>query len=222
MWRENGTTARLFFEPMMLNSAGVPTMLSFEPDAGCVFAPHYYGPFVHEGAPYTALSRMWLEFVFKQRVRDAQRFGTPLVFGEFGIASTVRDYLRYLDDFANLADRYGAAWTYYSFDKSDQESFGILDEQGRDTERVAHLARPYAQRIAGERPEMRLRGKSLDLSYDAGDSGAPTVVFVPRRYSGVRVSINGTPFGVKGDSRCFDIPNQVEAGRRQAVHVSWD
>lgn len=222
MWRESKTAVRLFFEPMMFNSAGIPTMLSFKPDAGCVFAPHYYGPLVHEGAPYTALSRMWMALVFKQRVRDAQRFGTPLVFGEFGIAADVRGYLRYLDDFANLADRYGAAWTYYSFDKSDQESFGILDEQGRDTERAAHLVRPYAQRIAGERPEMRLCEKSFDVSYDAGSSDAPSVVFVPSRYSGVRISINGIPFSIKSDSLCFDIPNQVQAGKRQVVHVSWD
>jgi endoglycosylceramidase len=179
MWRKNGFRTRLCFEPMIYNSGGLPTRLTFKPGDNCLFAPHFYDPFCHEGVGYSRFSKLWMQIWVRERVRDAQAFGRPMLYGEFGIASTTPGYLDYLADFLNLLDTCHVSWTYYSYDKTSAEAFGVLDDAGHENENLKVLVRVYPQRIAGDHPVFQQEGNVFDLSYASNASTAPTLVFVP-------------------------------------------
>jgi endoglycosylceramidase len=222
MWTRNHFRSRLFFEPMMFTSAGIQTTLTFAPDTRCVYVPHYYDPLCHEGAPYTFRARLWMCLAMAQRVTEARQFGTPLLIGEFGIAPNVNGYQGFLSDFLDLADGCHVGWTYYSYDKSNEESFGILDEMGRENENLRRLVRVYPQRIAGNNPGFHYRDGYFSLSYDMIDTPAPTVVFVPRHLSGVQVFVNDRQIEFDPQTGCLQVRNESGPGKRQTITIHWD
>ncbi len=221
MWRRNNFKTRLCFEPMIYNSGGLPTCLTFKPDDNCVFAPHYYDPFCHEGVGYSRFSKLWMQMWVRQRVRDAQAFGTPMLYGEFGIAASTPGYLAYLSDFLNLLDRYQASWTYYSYDKSGDESFGIVDDLGRDKMNLYVLVRVYPQRIAGDDPVFQQGERRFDLTYRANAATAPTMVFVPPRLGGVKAVFNNHDVSLDPVSHLVSVKNEGGEGARQTLHIEW-
>ena len=222
MWRRNQFGPPMLFEPMMYNSGGLPTRLTFRPAGNCVFSPHYYDPLCHEGAGYGWFNRLWMRLWVRERVKDAQRFHTPLLYGEFGIASSTKGHLDYLADFLGLLDRYQASWTYYSYDKSGQESFGIVDNEGKEKDNLSVLVRAYPQRIAGDAPVFRQEGKRFDLTYRANDAKAPTVVFIPPRFKGVKALFNGHAVSPDLKTGLLTLHNEGGAGATQKLFVAWE
>jgi hypothetical protein len=221
MWQRNGFKARLCFEPLIYNSGGLPTRLTFRPGANCVFAPHYYDPLCHEGVGYGRFAKRWMRLWVRERVRDGQRFRSPVLFGEFGIASSTPRYLDYLADFLDLLDKYQMSWTYYSFDKTSGEAFGMLDDAGNPKENMNVLVRLYPQRVAGDNPVVQTCAQRFDLSYAANDSTAPTVVFVPPRLTGVTATFNGHAVRYDPQTHLVSVQNEGGAGARQKLHIAW-
>jgi hypothetical protein len=221
MWQRNSFKSRMFFEPMIYNSGGLPTRLTFKPGTDCAFAPHYYDPFCHEGVGYGRFSKRWMRLWVRERVRDGQRFRTPVLYGEFGIAPTTAGYLEYLADFLDLCDKYHISWTYYSYDKASAESFGILDDAGNDNEHRGVLVRAYPQRIAGDDPVFEQTGPRFDLSYTANSSTAPTVVFVPPRFKAVTATFNGHAVPYDPETSQVVVRNEAGIGAKQTLHIEW-
>ncbi|MBN1345083.1 MAG: cellulase family glycosylhydrolase [Phycisphaerae bacterium] len=220
MRRRNGFKIRLFFEPMIYTSAGLPTQLRLEPDDACVYAPHYYDPVCHEGGPYSPMSRRLMQSAIRVKVAEALRFGTPMVFTEFGLPAVVvgrRDYLR---DFLGLMNRYHLGWTYWSYDRQQHCSFGVLDNDGSPNDRLDCLVMVYAQRIAGRNPEMSWGDGSFELSYEPTACEAPTVVFVPPDLQGVRLTVNGRKADFKPGATRVQHRNP-SGGDRQRLRIDW-
>jgi hypothetical protein len=161
--------------------------------------------------------RLWA----RERVRDGQRFRTPVLFGEFGIASTTPGYLDYLGDFLNLLDKYQVSWTYYSYDKTSAESFGVLDDGGSEKENMSVLVRLYPQRVAGDNPVFQTAARCFDLSYTANGSTAPTVVFVPPRLTGVTATFNGHAVSYDPQASLVSVRSEGGPGAKQQLHISW-
>lgn len=221
MRRRNGFRTRLFFEPVISTSAGLPSHLRFQPDADGVYAPHYYDPLCHEGAAHTDLGAWWMRQAVEGKAAEARRFGAPMFIGEFGISRSSPGWERYLDDFLGLMNAYHLSWAYYSYDRSSQASFGILDENGLPDAKLAHLVMVYAQRIAGRNPVMTCGERSFELQYDPIACAAPTVVFVPGSLSGVRVTING--MAATNDPASLTVQHYNEGTeKRQAIRVEWN
>jgi endoglycosylceramidase len=221
MRQRNGFKTRLFFEPVIFTSAGLPSQLQFQPDADCVYSPHYYDVSCHEGGAYSDFAAWWMRQGVEGKVGEARRYGTPLCYGEFGISTQVDGWERYLDDFIGLMNSYGLSWTYYTFDKTNQDGFGIVDENGAGNERLGHLVEAYPQRIAGENPEIEYGERMFELRYDPIALAAPTVVFVPASLRGVRVSINGLPGDVDAASHQV-LHDNAGATERQVIRVEWE
>ena len=222
MWQKNGFKPRMFFEAFMFNSTGLPVGLTFKPDANCVYAPHYYDPLCHEGASYGSRAKFWLETTLRRRVTESQRFATPMLVGEFGIAPDVPGYLDFLSDFMKQMDRYHISWTYYSYDRAGAESFGVLDDQGNETAHLTQLVRIYPQRIAGCNPKTVYGERSFELSYEAIDTTAPTVVFIPRTLTGVQVFVNGQRTELAARTSRIEMHNAGCAGAKQSIRVQWN
>ena len=220
MWTRNGFRAKLFFEPMMFNSAGLATLLTFRPNAQCVFAPHYYDPLCHEGSPYTGRARVWLRRTMAMRVREARQLGAPVVFGEFGIGANVDGFLDFLSDFLDQTDKYQFGWTYYSYDWTNDEAFGFIGSGDSEKPQLTRLVRVYPQRIAGDHPLFRCGDRRFDLVYEPSGTDAPTVIFVPRALQGVQVLVNGRSVPYDASSGCLEVRDQHAWGR-QTVHIEW-
>jgi len=222
MREKNGFSTPLYFEPVIFMSAGFRTSLTFKPRPGFVFAPHCYDLLCELGMGYSAGGKSWMQRVIRMRVREAERFGTPMLFGEFGLRSDVDGYLDYIDDFVNLMDTYHLSWTYYSFDKGSASDYAILDENGNERENLSHLVRVYPQRIAGADYESALQENRFDLSYtvQAGVT-APAIIFVPPRLQDVRVWVNDTEIEYAHDSPYLTVPNVSVPGTRQTVLIIW-
>ena len=217
MCRKNGFKTPLYFEPMVVSTVALPSLLQFKPDPGGVYYPHYYDPLCHEGFSYTRVGQRLLRATVQQRVREANRFGTPLMFGEFGIATAVDGWRAFLTDFFDLMNEYHLGWTYWCYDKG---GFGIVDSNGEPSVKMQCLVYVYAQRIAGRDPEMRYQPGLFELTYDPIDTDAPTVVFIPPRLRDVRVTINGQP--VSFDPASLHVTHRNSgASARQTIRVEW-
>lgn len=215
MRRERGFKTPLYFEPMVIATA---SGLRFQPDAGSVYYPHYYDPLAHEGLPYTAAGNYLLRLFVEQRVHEACRFGTPLMFGEFGIGTSVEGYGDYLTDFMNLMNEFHLGWTYWSYDK---DGFGILNPDGTPKGNLAYLIYVYPQRIAGRNPEMRYAPGRFYLAYDPIDTPAPTLLFIPAWLSNIRVTANGVSAAFDPASSLFEYKNS-DTTSWQTIEVAWD
>jgi len=178
----------IWFEPAIWTSSGIPSILNFNPGSGSVFFPHYYDVKIHEGKPYTKTVSKIMNLEVKETVLNAKRFGTPVLFGEFGAPASSIGYLDYLGDFLALLDQYNIGWTYFTYDKG--HPFGVLDEAGKETAHMTKLVRVYPQKIAGVNPRYNIEGNVFTLSYEH-TINAETVIFIPLSLPNVRVVANG-------------------------------
>jgi len=188
MIQQNKFKAKMFFEPWMCTSAGIPTQLKFKPDSTCVYFPHYYDPLTHEGKPYQETNRLLMLNAIPCKVGEAQKFGVPMTFGEFAVTGNIvqNGYLKYLDDFLGLADKFFFGWTYYSYERGQ-----VVDDSGNtDTVVMPKLIQIYAQRIAGINPKIDRQPKSFCLTYNACGLKDPTIIFIPSSYKKVSVGVN--------------------------------
>lgn len=246
MMLRNDFKSRLCFEPVIFTSAALPTNLRFKPSIPSVYCPHYYDPLVHEGVAYADLNAWWMANGMAGKVAEAKRFGTPMIYGEFGISSEVEGWDRYLRDFLTLADAHQVGWVYWAYDREDRSSFGILEASGEPDIKLPVLTRVYPQRIAGRNPEwtiaertitgqtpakqtlaestpagQALAGQSFELQYDPIDTNAPTIIFVPTGLSGVRVTVNGAEVQWDAAQQYFTHLN-AGATERQTIRIEWE
>ena len=222
MHSRRGFKIRLGFEPVIYTSTGVASQLRFLPNPDCIYCAHYYDPPCHEGFPYTAGAKITMRIGVETRVNEALAFGTPLVYDEFGISPNVERYQGYLDDFTDLMDEYHLGWTYWSYDRQANSSFGLLDENSSPIDGLlAPLVYVYPQRIAGRNPEWRLSENEFELSYDPIACPSPTVVFVPEKAKNARVTVNGAETEFDRRNSRFEY-REDGAGQRRRIRIIWD
>jgi endoglycosylceramidase len=215
---ETGYKKMIFFEPQMYASGGLSTSLAIKPDKSWVYAPHYYDPFCHEGRPYKNFNRGFLRKVLSGKAKEAAKFGTPMVLGEFGVSPKVPDYLSYITDVADLADEYAFGWCYYSYDRISDEAFGIVDDSLAEQPNLSRLVRVYPQRIAGNNPVFHCEAGRFTLEFDASGIPAPTEIFIPRRCANVVIAVNGVKVATKQAGEMYTFTS--EKGRKK-VEITW-
>ncbi len=220
MRQSKGFHAPLHFEPYILTSAGLRTYLDFTPPVGSVYAPHYYELLTQLGLPYGENIKGWTEKTVQLRVEDARRFGAPLLFGEFGNTAHTAGALDYVTDFLDLLDQYHAGWAYWSYDVDSGSGYGLVDQNGNETELLHRLIRTYPLRIAGDNPVYWSGPGTFDLIYTANQSTAPTVIYM-HTISGVRIWINGQEVQFDGLSKYLSVQNQGGPGAKQTIHIEW-
>lgn len=220
MMNGNGYKTRIFFEPTMLTSSGMPTNLAFKCRPGSVFSPHYYDIFCHEGATYTWFNRLLMKKSLEIKIREAQNFGTPIMLGEFYIPSNVKNYLESIKDIISVSNKYSIGWAYYSYDKGV-----IINNDGIETDTLKALVGIYPQRIAGKNISISscliweiFSDSIFTLKYETDPTiKGPTEIFIPKYYENIKITVNkkaiegsfsGTVFKYKNDSnqyQCIDI-----------------
>ncbi len=137
-----------FYEPEIITSTGFRSFLGplGLPDTG--YMPHFYHPLVHEGLPYNGDSSL-IQLAFFRRDQEARADNVPWLLGEFGAAANTPGMHDYLVDQLNLLDSHLSGWTYYSYDKTGDDSFGLLDPEGNEQDQLLALVRPYPRAVAG-------------------------------------------------------------------------
>lgn len=219
MVKRNGFKTRIFFEPWMSTSTGIPTSLTFKPTDNCAFFPHYYDAFCHEGKPYKSLNRNLMKRAVKIKVTEAQKFGVPILFGEFGISPTVQNYLQNLNDFLALMDEYNTGWTYWSYDKTIHSGYGIIDENLVEQQNMTELVHVYPQKIAGTNPKYKRKNNKFTLEYATAETSAPTEIFIPKKCESVVILINGQIVDPTTNNSIFTYNN--DKVKKQKIEISW-
>lgn len=221
MRTERGFETPLYFEPVIYTSAGIPSRLRFEPEGAAVYAAHYYDPFCHEGGPYGAFGAQLMRTALERRVREANRFGTPMMYTEFGISPDVEGYDRYLRDILGLLDARQVSWVYYAYDKREHSTNGIVEADKTPSPVLAPLVQVYAQRIAGRDPAWTRRPGAFELTYAPVDTGAPTVIFAPGDLRDVRATVDGEAVAFAHPETLYlEVPARDGAERR-TVTLTW-
>ncbi len=221
MRRREGLTTPLFFEPVIYTSAGWSSRLRFSPAVDSVYAPHYYDPWCHQGRPYSALGKRLMRTGLHIKMKEARRFGVPLLYGELGIAPETEGYGAFLDDFLGLLRERHIGWTCYSLDKQGHSGFALLDEHGAPQEALLkHYVSVYPQRVAGRNLKTDYGVDYMRIAYDPIVSRRPTVVAIPKRCEQARVYVNGCEAVYDSLRRCFEHTSRPEEGR-QTIEVHW-
>lgn len=190
MIERNGYDIKLFFEPVIYTSSGVPSGLSIKPKNG-VYFPHYYDPLRSYVGSYKSLNREIMGAAVRIKLWEAQSFKSPLVFGEFGMSSKMKNYLNHIEDFMNLSDSYCFGWTYWSYDKiSHNSKYAIINDEGKEMPCLEKLIRIYPQKIAGDKPFYKFKKGIFELKYKANGNSSPTVIFIPEKMKPVEITIN--------------------------------
>ena len=178
------TNKKIFFEPVIYTSAGIPSRLKFKPEDNWVYYPHYYDPFCHESKPYKETNEKLMKASVLIKNFEAYRFRTPILYGEWGIGQTVENFQQYIIDFMNLADKHVYGWTYFCYDPG--HPFSPIDANKEETPQCKTLVRPYPQKIAGINPKFKITGNVFELTYELsgkttlpGDERDVTIIFVP-------------------------------------------
>jgi len=212
---------RIFFEPVMYKSTGLPTRLTFTPDGLCAYFPHYYDALIDYNIMKKYKESNWrlMKAAIEIKVVEAQQFGTPLLFGEFGVGE-VDNYLQYYDDFMYLSDKYCFGWTVYSYDSLKYGEFGIIDNDGQERPQMQKLVRVYPQRIAGKNPRWEINNNVFELRYETDVSvKGPTRIFIPKHFPVVQIIINGRINRFEGGG-VFEYIN--DENKKQKIEVIWN
>jgi endoglycosylceramidase len=193
------TRLKMFFEPVMYTSTGIPTLLKFKPDSHCVYYPHYYDPLCDGGRPYKWANRRLLKQSFMIRLSEAQKFNVPMLYGEWGVIRKLIGAKDYMTDFTDACDSYSVGWTYYSYDMADDGGFSFINPDKTEASNLKYLSLVYPQKIAGKNPVYGTAGEVFTLHYETKKIVAPTVIFVPGDFSKYKVTINGQPYICKSN-----------------------
>jgi endoglycosylceramidase len=206
-----GSSVTMFFEPWMSTSSGLPTSLEFKPIWGGVYAPHYYDAFICEsGKPYGSTNKKLMAEAIRIKASEAEKFNSPMLFGEFGISTRSTGFADYLKDFCDLADQYGAGWTYWCYDQVRYSGFGLLsDSLDLLQPQVDAITRIYPQRIAGVSPVFKNAPNLFTLEYTATDISAPTIIFIPENIWNIIIKVNGEVVERQSAGHTFSWSNQT-------------
>lgn len=216
--RDRGFRMRMVFEPAWQSNSFLSSRLKWNPDTGCIYAPHYYDPLCHEGKAYGWFNRRLLKRAFRTKSREARRFNVPLIMGEFGISQEVRNYQGFVRDYLRECEKRGAGWCYYAYDKLSHSHFGLLDDDGTRRRVVEELVRIYPQKIAGREPRIIRTDSSFTLTYSPVDIDSPTVIFVPAEVTVAASTANGEKRGL--DGRLLNHTN--DGPERQRIEIVFD
>jgi len=212
MVKAKGYKKLVIYEPWMSTSTGIPSCLKFAAGPGTVYSPHYYDMFVDAGKPYGPINHEIMKKAIAIKVREAQEFGSPIIYGEFGV---IPKYLDFLGDLLDEFDRYGAGWMYYSYDYPQHCAFAFIDENKNPGPTLSALVRVYPMKIAGNNPEYGINGKTFTLKYDKIDSSQPTVIFVPETWE-----ITVETAGQYERSGAYLLYTNT-GGLKQTVKITW-
>lgn len=214
MVKKNNFKVKVFFEPVIYTSAGVPSCLRFKADERCVYYPHYYDPICHEGKPYKAINKELMKLAINGKVKEAIKYNVPLAFGEWGIGYNVDGYLEYVIDFIGRLNSYGAGWTYYNYDRGP---FGILDPDGNLTKHMDKLVQVYPQRIAGSNPSYECGSNKFVLMYETINIKSPTIIFIPEHLKDVQIVINNKEY-----PRAEYFTYMNDSSKKQVILITWN
>lgn len=139
----------LFFEPMIVTSAGIASFGDSIGLEAAVYAPHFYQTEVHEGEPYNGNPTL-IRNTASQRSQEASRHGAPWVLTEFGVSPETEGYDLYLRDLLQSLDEQSAGWFYWGYDRYEHNGFAMLWNDGTETPITDHLVRPYPRATAGK------------------------------------------------------------------------
>jgi endoglycosylceramidase len=205
----------VFFEPPVIRNFTDFQPLSSEPFpvAGAVYAPHVYTlAFRDPAGELATLDKERLRASLENARAEANAWDTPLFIGEFGIGPEQTNYELYLRYQYELQDEYLASSAFWLWKEDSQGRWGLYDHDQATgwSERpamVAAVSRPYAERIAGTPVAMSWTPESSVLEVTYADAvEAPSVVFVPERFSVAGVSCDGAPVEAALDQRWLSIP----------------
>lgn len=157
--RENHPEPWIFIEPAIIHVAGLPFVMDPLPYERLIFSPHVYPVEAASGGGYT-FGKPLIRRDVKQGRDEANRFGTPLVVGEFGMVSAAGGVADYMRDVTDLFDEYLASWTVWCW-HHDNTQFGLVDGAGENKAVFfPSLSRPYPRATMG-------RVRSLAYDQDA-------------------------------------------------------
>jgi len=155
-----------------------------------VYFPHFYSVEQDIFGGYSGQTT-FVDIWSTNRTREQERFGSPTVIGEFGMAAAMKGWEPYLDAILQMADQSTSGWAYWSYeitDPGDPATWGLSDHEGDETPQVDHLVRTYARAVAGHPTAMSFDPGTGVFSLTFTETGvdAPSEIFVPagRRYGG--------------------------------------
>ncbi len=145
----------VFYEPHITATPGFRSIMPPIDREGLVYFPHCYNPLIEQSyIPYPDLG-IQVNLYMNRRDGDACRAGVPWMVGEFGVSGSLPGFDAYLNDICDGLDEKLAGWTYWSYDRSSNDGWGLVDDEGNETVHLQYLVRPYAQKIAGDPLKMR-------------------------------------------------------------------
>ncbi len=186
--RARAPSTLLLFEPTGLDGVTVETTLERPMGEGLVFAPHYYQIGVGNGGFVAEELRKWAAL--------ATRFGTPLLLGEFGVASDDSAgaiYMRAHFDALDTLQASGTEWEYsVTAEVWNAEHLSLVDAQGHELPAAAAIVRPYPRAVAGEPSAFAVDAQGvLSLRY-APAAGTTEIATPARAFPGGRsVTVEG-------------------------------
>jgi len=213
---------RIGAEPAILADAGLPTSLAFTPDPGKgLYVPHYYDA-VFQTTGYNPVAEQIMWTAVHGRVNDANRMGMPLMFGEFGSGSSVSGYLDYVDQFIKVCDAHTCSWMWYAYDKEADSDMGILTNDGKERPIMHSLVRVFARAIGGSDPRFSTDGKKFTVTWKkAAGVTAPTEIFIPPRFTGIQVIVNGMAKPYTPSPARPNVLNVSTTADNMKVEVLW-
>jgi len=174
----------LFYESWIATSSGIPSFLNIRSNGKSLhYIPHYYPPFCHTKGRYRKIDKWLMRMTMRMRAAEAEKFRSPLIFGEYGIENKVKNHLQFVTDFMDECRRYQASciWWTYDMDRYDRQS--LLDDNKNEKEVVRALMDIYPQKIAGTDPQYHVDGNTFNLMYRRTSILGPTIIFVPEHLS---------------------------------------
>ncbi|HTM21513.1 MAG TPA: cellulase family glycosylhydrolase [Kofleriaceae bacterium] len=172
-----------FLEPSSARNGGFATGLGVTPlPANVAYAPHSYDFQAESGNGFTPERRQALIDNAVLLAGEAQLLGAALWVGEYGGQPDDPGIAEYMDAQYDAFGAVAASSMYWSYDRG---GYGLLDADGNEqTALVDVIARPYAERIAGQPIGWSFdeTTSTFELRWHA-DAGiaAPTEIVIPSR-----------------------------------------
>lgn len=180
----------LFVEPAIWTSSGVPSGLTSGDKLSKLFyIPHYYPPFCHYEGTYNWFNKFLMKIALRSKAREAQKTKSPYIIGEFGISVDVKKRLSGIRDFIDHSNKYHMNWCWWSYDKMEHSTQGLMDNDGNPNVTMMALTHAYPQKIAGINPVFELKNNSFVIEF-TDDIGykVPTEIYVPGKIFSVETS----------------------------------
>ena len=143
------------------------------------YFPHLYSTNFELSQNYDAETDPFLENWARERARDMEILGGPLLIGEWGLSPHAGGADQLYRESVELADRMTSGWAYWSYDAG---GWGPWNPDGSDQAHADILVRAYPRRVAGEPTsygyDQDTRCLSLDYADRRGVQG-PTEIYIP-------------------------------------------